>query len=179
MDYNKKDIEIGIIGGSGVDIDLEDVKAVKIYTPYGAPSDLIKIGKFGDKKVAFLERHGPKHILPPHSINYRANIWAMKELGVKRIFSPCAVGGLTPKTDKGVFVVVDQYIENVPRDYFYSYRYDTKFRIGMIWLAAGDTTMAVEYLEDVAWMQGLTDYGYRMRIKQKADSVLQTINSGL
>lgn len=111
MGYNKKDIEIGIIGGSGADIDLEDVKAVKIYTPYGAPSDLIKIGKFGDKKVAFLERHGPKHILPPHSINYRANIWAMKELGVKRIFSPCAVGGLTPKTDKGVFVVVDQYID--------------------------------------------------------------------
>ncbi len=74
MNFNTKDIEIGIIGGSGADIDLQDVKDFKIYTPYGAPSDLIKIGKFGDKKVAFLERHGPKHILPPHSINYRANM---------------------------------------------------------------------------------------------------------
>lgn len=111
MSYTEHDIEIGIIGGTGADIPLENAKDYKVYTPYGAPSDLIKIGIFNGKKVAFLSRHGPNHQIPPHRLNYRANIWAMKELGVKRIFSPCAVGGLTPKTDKGVFVVIDQYID--------------------------------------------------------------------
>ncbi|MHA1674234.1 MAG: S-methyl-5'-thioadenosine phosphorylase [Promethearchaeota archaeon] len=111
MSYSKQDVEIGIIGGTGADIALENAQSYKIYTPYGAPSDLITIGMFGEKKVAFLSRHGPNHQIPPHNLNYRANIWAMKELGVKRIFSPCAVGGLTPETDKGVFVVIDQYID--------------------------------------------------------------------
>ena len=111
MTYSKKDVEIGIIGGTGADIDLENAESYKIYTPYGAPSDKIKIGTFKGKKVAFLERHGPGHSIPPHALNYRANIWAMKEIGVNRIFSPCAVGGLTPKTEKGVFVIVDQYID--------------------------------------------------------------------
>ncbi|WP_371802004.1 S-methyl-5'-thioadenosine phosphorylase [Candidatus Lokiarchaeum ossiferum] len=111
MTYEKKDVEIGIIGGTGADIALENVESYKIYTPYGAPSDEVKIGTFNGKKVAFLERHGPGHSQPPHALNYRANIWAMKEIGVKRIFSPCAVGGLTPKTGKGVFVIVDQYID--------------------------------------------------------------------
>ncbi len=111
MSYSKQDVEIGIIGGTGADIALENAQSYKIHTPYGAPSDLITIGMFGGKKVAFLSRHGPDHQIPPHNLNYRANIWAMKELGVKRIFSPCAVGGLTPETDKGVFVVIDQYID--------------------------------------------------------------------
>jgi 5'-methylthioadenosine phosphorylase len=121
MSYEKKDVEIGIIGGTGADIKLENAKSYKIYTPYGAPSDKIVIGDFKDKKVAFLSRHGPGHSIPPHALNYRANIWAMKALGVKRIFSPCAVGGLTPKTDKGVFVVVDQYIDRTRnrKDTFY------------------------------------------------------------
>ncbi|MHA1775771.1 MAG: S-methyl-5'-thioadenosine phosphorylase [Promethearchaeota archaeon] len=111
MSYTEHDIEIGIIGGTGADISLENAKRYKLYTPYGAPSDLITIGMFNGKKVAFLSRHGPNHQIPPHKLNYRANIWAMKELGVKRLFSPCAVGGLTPKTDKSVFIVIDQYID--------------------------------------------------------------------
>ncbi|WP_457556646.1 S-methyl-5'-thioadenosine phosphorylase [Candidatus Harpocratesius sp.] len=121
MSYNKHDIEIGIIGGTGADIPLENAKKYKIYTPYGAPSDLITIGTFNGKKVAFLSRHGPNHQIPPHQLNYRANIWAMKEVGVKRIFSPCAVGGLTAKTDKGVFVIIDQYIDRTKsrKDTFY------------------------------------------------------------
>lgn len=111
MKYEKKDVEIGIIGGTGADVELENAQSYKVHTPFGAPSDLLTIGMFGNKKVAFLARHGPNHQIPPHNLNYRANLWAMKELGVKRIFSPCAVGGLTPETDKGVFVVVDQYID--------------------------------------------------------------------
>jgi 5'-methylthioadenosine phosphorylase len=109
--YTKKDVEIGIIGGTGADVKLTDAQKYKVITPYGAPSDLIEIGNLNGKKVAFLSRHGPAHQIPPHALNYRANIYAMYQLGVKRIFSPCAVGGLTAKTDKGVFVVVDQYID--------------------------------------------------------------------
>jgi 5'-methylthioadenosine phosphorylase len=111
MSYEKKDVEIGIIGGTGADIKLDNASAYKIYTPYGAPSDKITIGDFKGKKVAFLPRHGPSHCFPPHSINYRANIWALKSLGIKRVFSPCAVGGLKEEFDKGVFVVIDQYID--------------------------------------------------------------------
>jgi 5'-methylthioadenosine phosphorylase len=122
MSYDKKDVEIGIIGGTGADLPLKNVKEYKVYTPYGAPSDKIQVGDFQGKKIAFLSRHGPGHTIPPHALNYRANIWAMKEIGVKRIFSPCAVGGLTPKTDKGVFVVVDQYIDRTKArdDTFYN-----------------------------------------------------------
>lgn len=119
--YDKKDVEIGIIGGTGADIALENAKKYKIYTPYGAPSDLITIGTFKGKKIAFLARHGPAHQIPPHALNYRANIYAMKAIGVQRIFSPCAVGGLTPETDKGAFVIVDQYIDRTKarQDTFY------------------------------------------------------------
>ena len=63
-------------------------------TPYGKPSDTITIGEFHGRKIAFLPRHGKKHTIPPHMINYKANIWAFKELGVKRIIAPSAVGSL-------------------------------------------------------------------------------------
>ena len=111
MSYELKDVEIGIIGGTGADVELENAKAYKVYTPYGAPSDKITIGDFQGKKVAFLPRHGPGHGIPPHALNNRANLWALKSIGVKRVFSPCAVGGLREEFDKGVFVVVDQYID--------------------------------------------------------------------
>jgi 5'-methylthioadenosine phosphorylase len=116
-----KDVEIGIIGGTGADIKLENAKSYKVYTPYGAPSDQLLIGNFNGKKVAFLSRHGPGHAIPPHAINYRANLWALKSVGVKRVFSPCAVGGLREKLDKGVFVVIDQYIDRTKgrKDTFY------------------------------------------------------------
>ncbi|MHA2001561.1 MAG: S-methyl-5'-thioadenosine phosphorylase [Promethearchaeota archaeon] len=111
MIYSKKDVEIGIIGGTGANLSLEGAKKYKIYTPFGAPSDLITIGFFKGKKVAFLPRHGLNHSIPPHKLNFQANIWALHEIGVKRIISPCAVGGLTTKTNKGTFVIVDQYID--------------------------------------------------------------------
>lgn len=105
------DVEIGIIGGTGSDIELEDAEEIKVYTPYGNPSDLFSVGYFKGKKVAFLPRHGRGHVIPPHNLNFRANIWAMKSLGVKRIFSPSAVGSLKKELDKGDFVIVDQYID--------------------------------------------------------------------
>ena len=85
--------EIGIIGGTGIYDPglLEDSKELSIETPYGAPSEKITVGQYNGKKVAFIPRHGKKHTILPHMINYRANIWALKELGVKRIVSPSAV----------------------------------------------------------------------------------------
>jgi 5'-methylthioadenosine phosphorylase len=105
--------QIGIIGGSGVyDPELfEDVKKVKIATPYGAPSAPVEVGNFMGRKVAFITRHGHGHVLPPHMVNYRANIWAMKELGVERIISPCAVGSLKEELPPKHFVIPDQYID--------------------------------------------------------------------
>ncbi|NMC06226.1 MAG: S-methyl-5'-thioadenosine phosphorylase [Candidatus Lokiarchaeota archaeon] len=116
-----KDVQIGIIGGTGADIDLQDVKKVKPYTPYGQPSDFIQVGFFAGHKVAFLSRHGPGHQIPPHMLNFRANLWALKELGVTRVFSPCAVGSLRKELDKGDFVIVDQYIDRTRKrlDTFY------------------------------------------------------------
>jgi len=105
--------EIGIIGGSGLydpEI-LEDVKELKIYTPYGLPSDFIIVGTLKGKRVAFLPRHGRAHRVPPHMINYRANIWALKELGVKRVISVSAVGSLREDYRPGDFVCPDQFID--------------------------------------------------------------------
>ena len=83
--------DIGVFGGSGFYSFLDNIREVSIDTPYGKPSDCLFVGKIGDSTVAFLPRHGRKHSIPPHKINYRANLWAMKELGVTRIISPCAV----------------------------------------------------------------------------------------
>lgn len=105
--------EIGIIGGSGLyspDL-MEGVEAVKVYTPYGDPSDFIYLGWIGERKVAFLPRHGKGHRIPPHMINYRANVWAMKSLGVKRILAPSAVGSLQEGIKPGDFVIPDQFID--------------------------------------------------------------------
>ncbi len=106
-----ENVEIGIIGGTGSDLTLEDEKLIKVYTPYGAPSDLLSIGYFKGKKIAFLPRHGRNHRIPPHMLNFRANIWALKSIGVQRIISPSAVGSLKKELDKGEFVLCDQYID--------------------------------------------------------------------
>ena len=111
----KNIVSIGIIGGTGSEISLEEVKKEKIYTPYGSTSSEILVGQFNDRKVAFLPRHGFAHSIPPHKINYRANIWALKELGVKFIFSPSAVGSLNEKHKKGRFVLINQYIDRTKK----------------------------------------------------------------
>jgi len=119
----KECAEIGIIGGTGIyDPEIfNESKDVKVFTPYGKPSSLITIGKIDNKKVAFIPRHGRNHQIPPHKINFRANIWALKELGVKRIISPSAVGSLKEDYKPAEFVVIDQFIDRTKNraDTFY------------------------------------------------------------
>lgn len=103
-------VDIGVFGGSGFYDFLDDVQEIRVETPYGQPSDFITVGKIRDKKVAFLPRHGKKHTIPPHLINYRANLWAMKSLGATRIISPCAAGSLQKHVEPGHFVVADQFV---------------------------------------------------------------------
>lgn len=102
---------LGIIGGSGFNKFLDQVEEKKITTPYGEPSSPLMIGEYQGKKIAFLARHGLGHTLPPHKINYRANLWALKELGVDRIFGPCAVGSLQPAVEPGHFLIIDQFVD--------------------------------------------------------------------
>jgi 5'-methylthioadenosine phosphorylase len=105
--------EIGIIGGTGVYDPglLEGSKEIKVYTPYGKPSDLITIGFFKGRKIAFIPRHAKGHQIPPHKINFRANIWALKQLGVTRIIAPAAVGSLKEELKPGDIVIPDQFID--------------------------------------------------------------------
>ncbi|HSW09178.1 S-methyl-5'-thioadenosine phosphorylase [Aquabacterium sp.] len=108
---------IGIIGGSGLyDLPgLQDTGWVSVDTPWGAPSDQILMGRLptpgGDARLAFLPRHGRGHRLPPSDLNYRANIAALKSLGVTDVLSLSAVGGLRADLAPGSFVVVDQFID--------------------------------------------------------------------
>ncbi len=105
--------DIGIIGGTGVyDSGLfSDKKEIKIHTPYGEPSDSITIGEYAGRRVAFLPRHGKGHRIPPHRINARANVWALKQLGVKRIIAPSAVGSLQEAYKPGDIALPDQFID--------------------------------------------------------------------
>ena len=103
--------EIAVIGGTGFYKFLEDVTEVKVDTPYGSPSDLISLGTLGGRRVAFLPRHGRHHQLPPHMVNYRANLWALHELGVTRVIGPCAAGSLQPDVKPGDFVICDQFVD--------------------------------------------------------------------
>jgi 5'-methylthioadenosine phosphorylase len=103
--------EIGVFGGSGFYSLLDDVREVKVDTPYGAPSDSVFLAEVGGRRVAFLPRHGRRHTIPPHLINYRANVWAMRALGVKAVIAPCAAGSLQAHVKPGDFVVCDQFVD--------------------------------------------------------------------
>jgi 5'-methylthioadenosine phosphorylase len=102
---------IGVFGGSGFYSFVEDVEEVTVETPYGAPSAPFFVGDVGGKTVAFLPRHGVNHELPPHRIPYRANVWAMRELDVRRIIGPNASGALKADLRLGEFVVCDQFVD--------------------------------------------------------------------
>jgi len=103
--------EIGIIGGSGFyDLAL-GLEEIKVETPYGPPSDKIALGNISGRRVAFLPRHNKTHDIPPHQINYRANIWALKSLGVSRIITSHAVGSLQKRIKPGDFVILDQFVD--------------------------------------------------------------------
>jgi len=103
--------EIGVIGGSGFYAFLDDAHEVVVETPYGPPSDPLVVGQLGDRTVAFVPRHGKDHQFPPHRIPYRANLWALRNLGVEQVLAPCAVGGLRPELGPGSLVVVDQLVD--------------------------------------------------------------------
>jgi 5'-methylthioadenosine phosphorylase len=104
--------DVGVFGGSGFYSLMEGpIEQVSVQTPFGAPSDSITIGRIGEVRVAFLPRHGPHHRLPPHAINYRANLWAMGHLGVTRVIAPTAAGSLQKTVKPGDFVVCDQFID--------------------------------------------------------------------
>lgn len=121
--FARKNIaEIGIIGGSGFYELASDLEEIKVETPFGSPSDFLTIGKISGKRVAFLPRHGRHHTIPPHVINYRANLWALHSLGVKEIIAINACGSLQKKIRPGSVVVLDQFIDrtNGRKDTFYN-----------------------------------------------------------
>lgn len=108
---------LGVIGGSGLYQmkDLKIVKKVAVKTPFGAPSDRIVIGELSGSRVAFLPRHGLGHAIPPSEINFRANIFAMKKIGVERIISVSAVGSMKEEIEPGHIVIPDQFIDRTYR----------------------------------------------------------------
>ena len=103
---------VGIIGGSalGDAFELEDEQAKFLVTPYGAPSDPPRMGKRGTMTVIFLPRHGKDHRIPPHKLNHRANLWALKELGATHVLATSSTGSLKKTIHPGTFVVPDDFI---------------------------------------------------------------------
>jgi len=108
---------IGVIGGSGLyEIEgLSDVRWVRVSTPFGDPSDELCTGRLGEKRMVFLPRHGRGHRIPPHQINYRANIHALKQLGVERVIAVSAVGSMREEIRPGDLVIVDQFVDLTKR----------------------------------------------------------------
>lgn len=145
--------EIGVFGGSGL-YDMEGARVLdelKVETPFGAPSDLITIVEIAGKRVAFLPRHGRKHQYPPHKVPYKANIWAMKALGVERVLSPNAVGSLQRHIKPGDFVICDQFVDRT------RHRDDTFFD-GPITTHVSTAEPYCPQLRDIA-IQGCRDLG--------------------
>jgi 5'-methylthioadenosine phosphorylase len=102
---------VGVIGGSGFYEFFESAQRVSVETPFGPPSDDLVIGRVGDRDVAFVARHGAGHRYAPHLVNYRANLWALRSVGVRQVLAPCAVGSLLPELGPGTVVIPDQVID--------------------------------------------------------------------
>jgi 5'-methylthioadenosine phosphorylase len=113
--------DIGVFGGSGFYSLIENAHESWVETPYGAPSDKVALGEIAGRRVAFLPRHGKDHRFPPQAINYRANLYAMKKLGVKWIVAPTASGSLLKSVPPGSMVVADQLVDRTSgrKDTFY------------------------------------------------------------
>ena len=103
--------EIGVIGGSGFYEFLGDAERVRVDTPFGEPSDDLVVGELRGRRVAFVARHGQGHRYPPHRVPYRANLWALRSVGVRQVIAPCAVGSLRRELGPGTVVVVDQVVD--------------------------------------------------------------------
>jgi len=103
--------DIGVIGGSGFYSFLDDAHEVPVRTPFGPPSEHPVVGTVGGRRVAFVPRHGRDHRFPPHQVGYRANLWALRAVGVRQVLAPCAVGSLRPELGPGTVVVPDQVVD--------------------------------------------------------------------
>lgn len=124
---------LGVIGGSGFySFFGPEARTVSVDTPYGSPSAPVTVGAVGGHEVAFLPRHGVSHEYSPHTVPYRANMWALRTLGVRRIFAPCAVGSLTAQLGPGSIVVPDQLVDRTRA------RADTYFDAGGIHVGFAD-----------------------------------------
>jgi 5'-methylthioadenosine phosphorylase len=143
---------LGVIGGSGFYTFFGDeARSIRLDTPYGEPSAAITVGNVGEHEVAFLPRHGVHHEFSPHTVPYRANMWALRTLGVRRIFGPCAVGSLTPDLGPGAMVVPDQLVDRT------NGRDDTYFDSGGVHVSFADPYCPT--LRDAALMPGVIDGG--------------------
>jgi 5'-methylthioadenosine phosphorylase len=112
---------IGVIGGSGFYSLLDDAQQETLDTPYGAPSDPVSRGVLGGVEVAFLPRHGIDHRFAPHRVPYRANLWALREIGVQQVIALSAVGSLRPELGVGALVAPDQLVDRTwgrPHTYY-------------------------------------------------------------
>lgn len=103
--------DLGVIGGSGFYEFLEGAERVGVDTPFGSPSDDLVVGEVEGRRVAFIARHGQGHRFQPHRVNYRANLWALRAVGVRQVLAPCAVGSLKPELGPGAVVVPDQVVD--------------------------------------------------------------------
>lgn len=103
--------DVGVIGGSGLYSLLNGARPVEVDTPFGPPSDPLVVGTVGGRRVAFVARHGADHRFPPHRVPYRANLWALRSIGVRQVIAPCAVGSLRPELGPGSLVVCDQLVD--------------------------------------------------------------------
>jgi 5'-methylthioadenosine phosphorylase len=103
--------EIGVIGGSGFYSWLDAARPASVDTPFGPPSEPPVVAEIGGRRVAFVPRHGRDHRFPPHRVNYRANLWALRALGVRQVLAPCAVGSMLPELEAGSLVVPDQVVD--------------------------------------------------------------------
>jgi len=151
-----KRADIAIIGGSGVyrAERFEEQRQIEMKTPYG--ESFLTVGDFKDRRIAFIARHGEKHSIPPHRINYRANIHALAQLGVQRIISTCAVGSLRDDFEPGTIVLPDQFIDfTKKRDHTF---YDDE---------AVHVSMADPFCPEMRELTGdvVNDLGYRLKEK--------------
>lgn len=125
--------DIGIFGGSGFYAFLDEVEEITVETPFGAPSAPVALATIGERRVAFLPRHGRRHQFPPHKVPYRANLWAFKELGVRAVLGPFAAGSLQPTIHPGDFVVCDQLVDRTSgrADTFYDSFDEGQFHVSL------------------------------------------------
>lgn len=124
--------EIGIIGGSGFYELFDTAESFEVTTPFGQPSDRLTVGTIAGRRVAFLPRHGKGHAYPAHRINYRANLWALRFIGVRQVLAPCAVGSLRHDLGAGSVVVPDQLVDRT------SGRVQTFYNTGAVHVSFAD-----------------------------------------